>query len=66
MLDVRLPIGWLFTIFGVLVAGQGALAPVATQVGDQTWNLNLVWGVVMLVFGLFMLWLAKTTDKETS
>ena len=59
-LDIRFPIGGLFTVLGVLVAGYG----IATR-GDPALyerslsvNINLAWGIVMLVFGLAMLGIA--------
>ena len=59
--DIRLPIGMMFSVFGVLVGGYGA----ATQ-GDQMYtrhslglNVNLWWGIVMLLFGAAMLLLAR-------
>jgi hypothetical protein len=59
--DIRLPIGMMFSVFGVLVGGYGA----ATQ-GDEMYtrhslglNINLWWGMVMLLFGAAMLLLAR-------
>lgn len=56
-LDVRLPIGGLFTALGLLLTGYG----LATA-GDPSHyarslsiNINLWWGLVMLVFGLTLL-----------
>lgn len=63
-LDVRLPIGGLFTALGLLLTGYG----LATA-GDESHyarslsvNINLWWGLVMLVFGLTLLaavWLSR-------
>jgi hypothetical protein len=59
--DIRVPIGMMFSVFGLLVAGYGA----ATQ-GDPMYtrhslglNVNFWWGIVMLVFGMAMLLLAR-------
>ena len=59
-LDVRIPIGGLFTVVGVLLAGYGA-----RTAGDATLyarslsiNVNLWWGGAMLLFGLGLLGLA--------
>jgi hypothetical protein len=59
--DIRLPIGMMFSVFGLLVAGYGA----ATQ-GDEMYvrhslgiNINVWWGFVMLIFGVGMLLLAR-------
>jgi hypothetical protein len=57
MLDIRLPIGWLFVIVSILLVGYGLWQPVATQVGDSSINLNATWGGVMGIFGVIMLWL---------
>ena len=59
--DIRLPIGLMFTVFGVLVGGYG----VATQ-GSEMYNVhslginvNFWWGIAMLIFGVGMLLLAR-------
>jgi hypothetical protein len=59
--DIRLPIGIMFSVFGVLVGGYGA----ATW-GNEMYarhslgiDINLWWGIAMLVFGAGMLLLAR-------
>ena len=52
--DLRLPIGLLFVVFGVILAIDGLVAH--RLVLDI--NVNLWWGVVMIVFGAGMLGLA--------
>jgi hypothetical protein len=59
--DIRLPIGMMFSVFGVLVGGYG----LATQ-GSEMYtlhslgiNVNLWWGIAMLIFGAAMLLLAR-------
>jgi len=47
MLDVRLPIGALFTILGLLIGGYGVWTGVSTPAG----LLNAVWGTVMAASG---------------
>ena len=66
-MDVRLPIGGLFAILGILLVGYG----IATH-GDATiyapslmLNINLWWGIVMLVFGLLMLLLSARAARST-
>ena len=52
-LDIRWPIGLMFTLIGALLAGYGAVkgaSPVSLDI-----NINLRWGVVLLVFGVLML-----------
>ena len=58
-LDVRLPIGLMFTLFGLLLAGFGLTSdPSAYALHSLGININLDWGLVVLVFGLTMLTLA--------
>ena len=54
-LDIRLPIGGLFTLLGLLLAAQGVVAPASANARALGHNVNLVWGLVLLGFGLAML-----------
>ena len=56
-MDLRTPIGWLFTVVGVLLTAFGWLHRTAAFMPTGI-DIDLVWGVVLLVFGLFMLGLA--------
>ena len=60
-LDLRLPIGGLFVILGVLLAGYGLVSAgdAAQYAKSGGLNINLVWGVVMLVTGAVFLLLAR-------
>ena len=63
-LDVRLPIGGLFTALGLLLSGYGlATAGDASHYARSlSVNINLWWGLVMLIFGLALLaavWLSR-------
>jgi hypothetical protein len=51
-LDIRLPIGGLFTVIGILLASYGALADRAIYQASLGISVNLKWGLVMLAFGL--------------
>ena len=62
-LDIRLPIGFLFSIFGVLLMVFGALSDKAIYERSLGININLEWGVVMLMFGLVMLFLGRRRTK---
>jgi hypothetical protein len=59
-LDIRAPIGGLFSLLGLMLAGYGMVAGSRTSsdVAPVT-NVNLWWGLVMLLFGVFMLVLAR-------
>jgi hypothetical protein len=53
-LDIRLPIGLLFTILGVLVTVYGLISDSAIYQRSLDININLWWGLVMLAFGAIM------------
>ena len=53
--DLRTPIGWLFTVYGVLLVARGALPVAGHPLLSLGLNINLVWGAVLLVFGLGLL-----------
>lgn len=57
--DLRFPIGALFSFYGVALALYG-LATNNSDVYQRSLgiNVNLAWGLVLLVFGAAMLWLA--------
>jgi hypothetical protein len=60
-LDVKLPIGLLFTIFGVLLVIYGFTSDPAIYTKSLGMNINLRWGFLMLAFGLVMLFFS---DKK--
>ena len=54
-LDIRLPLGLIFLIIGGIMAVYGVFTRgSAMYASSQGINLNLVWGLVMLMFGLIM------------
>lgn len=56
-MDLRTPIGLLFTAVGLLLALFGAAHGSAAYL-ETGLNIDLIWGLVLLVFGLGMLLLA--------
>ena len=62
-LDIRLPIGWLFSFFGTLLIVFGALSNKALYERSLNININLRWGIVMLVFGVIMLLLGRRAHR---
>lgn len=58
-LDVRLPIGLLFTLIGLALAGYGLVSDPAIYQRSLGINVNLIWGSVLLAFGVIMLLLAR-------
>ena len=54
-LDLRLPIGGLFTALGVIIGVYGLVTNgSAMYAQSESININLWWGLVMLVVGLVM------------
>jgi hypothetical protein len=61
-LDIRWPIGIMFTLISVLLIVEGAISgPSAKSLGI---NINLIWGIVLLVFGILMLFGAARGNKK--
>ena len=53
-LDIRWPIGLMFTLIGALLAVNGAVVKSDHAISLGV-NINLIWGAVLLVFGVLML-----------
>ena len=54
-LDIRLPIGLMFAILGALLMVYGLVSDKAIYDRFSLGvNINLAWGVVLLVFGIIM------------
>ncbi len=60
-LDLRLPIGGLFTVVGLIltVYGVATMHDPAMYARSEGININLVWGAVMVLFGIGMLVAAR-------
>lgn len=65
MLDIRFPIGLMFSIFGLIITIYG----LATMGNDEMYarslnvNVNLISGICTLLFGLFMLFFSAPVKK---
>ncbi|HEY9756395.1 MAG TPA: hypothetical protein V6C97_14610 [Oculatellaceae cyanobacterium] len=67
MLDVRVPIAWLFLIFGAILVGYGLFQPQPVELSHGMFiNLNRDWGILMGLFGLLMAGLIKLDSKKKS
>jgi hypothetical protein len=60
-LDIRWPIGIMFTLISVLLIIEGVLKGASAQ--SLGININLIWGIVLLVFGVLMLLGASRSSK---
>jgi hypothetical protein len=67
-LDIRLPIGLMFTLLGAILSIYGLLTASDPEVQQRSLgiNINLWWGLVILAFGLVMLLLARGAKKKQS
>ena len=63
--DLRYPIGILFTIYGVLLTAYGVIGNKEQYARSLNININLVWGIVMLIFGVVMFYFAKRGSKKS-
>lgn len=57
--DLRVPLGWLFAVLGLLLVVAGLRATPAVDARSLGININLIWGVVMIAFALLCLGLAR-------
>jgi len=59
-LDIRLPIGMMFTLIGLLLSISGYMTKADTAMYQCSLgiNINLVWVVILFAFGFVMLLLA--------
>jgi sulfite exporter TauE/SafE len=65
MVDIRIPIGLMFSIIGILISVFGLITMSNTEMYQKSLNINvnLIMGVLMLVFGLIMLYFARRKKK---
>jgi len=66
--DLRIPIGLMFTIYGVLLTGYGLFTASDKELYNRSLdiNINLIWGLVLLAFGAFMLIMARRGAKAAA
>jgi sulfite exporter TauE/SafE len=64
-LDIKIPIGLLFTILGILLAIFGLTTIGETELYSRSLNINInLWtGLSMVVIGVFLLATAKWRKK---
>ena len=65
-LDIKIPIGLMFSIFGLILTILGLVTAGDSNMYEQSlgYNINLLSGVVMLLFGGFMLFTSTLFRKK--
>jgi hypothetical protein len=65
--DIRLPIGTLFALLGVILVGYGVTtwSDAGLYVRSESIDINFWWGVVMLVFGGVMLYFGRRAGARS-
>jgi hypothetical protein len=63
-LDIRLPIGIIFSVYGLILMAFGLTTDPAIFERSLNVNIDLWWGAAMLVFGLFMGGLALRASRQ--
>jgi hypothetical protein len=58
-LDIRIPIGLLFSILSLVLIVYGLISDKMIYARSLGYNVNILWGCVMLVFGVAMLILGR-------
>lgn len=64
-LDLRIPMGLMFSIVGAILTIYG-LVTRGSPIYEKSvgMNINLIWGLVMLVFGLTMFLLGRRSQAH--
>jgi hypothetical protein len=64
-LDVRIPLGLLFLLLGIILVVYGFTSDPAIYVQHSLGhNVNLIWGAVFALFGAVMLLLTRRRKSE--
>ena len=65
-LDIRLPIGLMFSLIGLMLAVSGFLTWGNAAMYNRSLdiNINLIWGLVLFVFGVGMLAAARLGRRQ--
>lgn len=66
MVDIRIPIGLMFTIVGIIITIFGFITNSDSEMYQKSLNINvnIIMGLIMLVFGGIMLYFAARKNKR--
>ena len=65
-LDLRIPMGLMFSFVGIILAAFGAATNSTPALYDKSLgiNVNLWWGIVLLIFGQIMFHIGRRANKQ--
>lgn len=65
-LDIRWPIGLMFSLVGLLLTLFGLFTRGDAEMYQRSLdiNINLIWGIILLLFGAFMIIMALRKKPE--
>jgi hypothetical protein len=65
-LDLRVPMGLMFTLVGIILAGFGIATRGDVELYTRSLgvNVNLWWGIVLLIFGQIMFQLGRVSQAR--
>jgi hypothetical protein len=64
-IDIRLPVGILFLLLGLILVVYGIVGDPSMYQQSLDININLYWGIVLCIFGAFMLLLGRRALRAT-
>lgn len=65
-MDLRIPMGLMFSLIGIILAAFGLATRSDTALYERSLgiNVNLWWGVVLLIFGQVIFQMGRRTLKQ--
>lgn len=63
-IDLKLPLGALLTFYGLVLTLYGIVTKPEFYQKSLYLNLNLIWGIIMLVIGVLLLFMAYKTKAK--
>jgi len=65
-LDIRWPIGGLFSLIGLMMVGYGLVTNGNAEMYKRSlgMNINIGWGAVLVIFGFWMLIMAWRASNQ--
>ena len=64
MIDLRLPIGIFFILVGIIMTVYSIISPAYIPHIKESINIDLYWGIVLLIFGIPMTLFGWRAEKK--